>query len=220
VAGDFFGTGVVQLGVFRCAPVGVCQWYIDANNNGQWDGAAGGDAIWSFGLPGDQPIVGDWNNTGISKIGVMRCPPASQPGVCTWYLDAGNRHTYDPASVVVTQYGLTGDLPVAGDWAGTGTDQIGVFRCPTPGVGVCTWIVDSNGSGSFDTTDAQYAYGLPGDRPIVGNWFGTGRKRIGIFRNGTLVLNLPGSNVYTSADFVGSFGLPGDLPVIGFWTMP
>jgi 6-phosphogluconolactonase (cycloisomerase 2 family) len=219
VAGDWTGTGSISIGVFRCPTAGVCQWYIDANNNGQWDGVAGGDVIWNFGLTGDLPAVGDWTGDGISKIAVMRCPPTGTPGVCTWYLDAGNKHTYDPATVVTEQYGLTGDLPAVNNWLGSGpTEQVGVFRCPA--AGVCTWIVDSNANGAFDLTDAQYTYGITGDRPIVGNWFGTGRKRIGVFRGGILVLNVSGSNAFINGiDFMGSFGLPGDLPVIGFWTM-
>jgi hypothetical protein len=222
VAGDWFGIGVVSLGVFRCPTAGVCQWYIDANNNGTWDGVAGGDLIWTFGLSGDLPIVGDWKGDGISRIGVMRCPPLGQPGLCTWYLDAGNKHTYDPNTVVITQYGLPGDLPVVNNWLGTGAiDQIGVFRCPQPNSGVCTWIVDSNGDGAYQTTDAQYSYGLSGDMPIIGAWFGVGRKRLGVFRNGTLILNVIGNNMFTlGQDLISSFGLPGDLPVIGYWTMP
>jgi hypothetical protein len=210
VAGDWFGTGVVSLGVFRAG-----QWYIDANNNGVWDGVAGGDVIWSFGLPGDMAIVGDWTGDGKSKIGVMRCPAVGQ---CTWYLDAGNKHGYDPATVVTAQYGLPGDKPVANNWSGTGmADQIGVFRCPA--AGVCTWIVDSFGAGAYQANDAQYFYGLTGDYPIVGNWFGTGRKRIGVFRSGQVILNVSGTNVFQSGiDFFGSFGLNGDLPVIGLWT--
>jgi len=224
VAGDWFGTGVVALGVFRCPTAGVCQWYIDANNNGQWDGVAGGDMIWNFGLPGDLPIVGDWKGDGISRIGVMRCPAVSQSGVCTWYLDAGNKHTYDPATVVINQYGLPGDQPVANNWLGTGTvDQIGVMRCPAVGQpGTCTWFVNSTGTGTVNSSDASYSYGLPGDNPIVGNWFGTtGKKRIGVFRSGQVILNVSGSNSFVAgSDFMGSFGLPGDLPVIGLWTLP
>jgi hypothetical protein len=213
VAGNW-GVGVLSLGVFRCPAAGVCQWYIDLNNNGKWDGTDGGDAIWNFGLPGDLPIVGDWTGDGISKIGVMRCPPAGSPGVCTWYLDAGNKHTYDPATVRIDKYGLPGDLPIA-MYAG-GPFGIGVFRCPA--VGICTWIVDSNNNGQFDASDQQFSFGLAGDFPIVGNWFGSPAYFIGVFRNGAVLLNRSGD--HTSVDFTGSFGLPGDLPVVGYWTLP
>ncbi|MGD0868594.1 MAG: SBBP repeat-containing protein [Bryobacteraceae bacterium] len=217
VAGDFFGTGVVEYGVFRGG-----NWYIDANNNGVYDGIAGGDMIWSFGLPNsatttDQAIVGDWTGDGKSKIGIMRCPVTM--GQCTWYLDAGNKHAYDPATVVTINFGLTGDIPVTNNWNHTGTtDQIGVYHCT--GLSVCQWLVDSNGNG---TTGATYNYGWPTDRPMVGNWYGTGTKRIGVFRTvngyGQPILNLSGTNVYQQGiDFNGNFGLPGDLPVIGLWT--
>ena len=226
VAGDWFGTGVVSVGVFRCPifpAVGVCAWYIDQNNNGTWDGTAGGDAIWYFGLPGDQPIVGDWNGDGKSKIGVMRCPAS---GVCTWYLDAGNQHGLAYSGVLTPQFGLTGDVPVANNWGGNGpVDQIGVFRCPPASApGVCTWFVDSNGDFN-PIAETQYSYGVTGDIPIVGNWFNTGRKRIGVWRNGQVILNQTGTNTFVYGIDFGStgganFGLPGDLPVIGFWTMP
>jgi hypothetical protein len=220
VAGDWLGSGVVSLGVFRCPPAGVCQFYIDLNNNGKWDGVAGGDAIWNFGISGDMPIVGDWTGDGITKLGIMRCPTL---GVCTWYLDFGNKHTYDPATVRIINFGLTGDLPVVNNWNGTSNaDQIGIFRCP-PVPGPCYWHVDTLGNG---TDTAQYQYGVTGDQPIVGNWNGTGRKRIGIFRGGQIILNQSGSNSFTlGSDFMAppagvGFGLPGDLPVIGFWNMP
>jgi hypothetical protein len=223
VAGDWFGTGTVSLGVFRCPTVGVCQWYIDANNNGTWDGIAGGDAIWNFGLPGDMPIVGDWNGDGKSKIGVMRCPAS---GVCTWYLDAGNQHGLAYSGVLTPQFGLAGDVPVANNWSGGGpVDEIGVFRCPPASApGVCTWFVDSNGDFA-PIAETQYSYGVTGDIPIVGNWFGTGRKRIGVFRGGQIILNQTGTNTFVlGIDFgstgLASFGLPGDLPVVGFWTLP
>ena len=218
VAGDFFGTGVIEIGVFRC-PTGatVCQWFIDANNSGTWDGPFGGDQIWNFGIPGDIPVVGDWNGNGTSKIGIFRCPAVGSTTPCTWVLDAGNKHVYDGATAVIAYYGLAGDMPVVNNWNATGTvDQIGVFR------GNGTWIVDSNGSNTWEASDAQYTYGLTGDMPVVGNWNGTGRKRIGVFRPsaGIWVLNLSGTNAWLPIDAVGNFGTVGDQPIVGLWTLP
>lgn len=237
VAGDFFGTGSSEIGVFRCPAMGlpgVCQWYIDANNNGQWDGVFGGDAIWTFGLPGDIPVVGDWTGSGTAKIGVMRCPTS---GICTWYLDIGNKHTFDPATVGTFLFGLPGDQPVVSNWSGTAQsapiDNIGVFRCPTSGV--CTWVVESVGITStstsvpvnaFNPSDTQYSYGLTGDIAVVGNWNGTGRKRIGVFRPNSPVTGLAQWFVDTNGDGVFepgidqifNYGLAGDQPLVGFWT--
>jgi hypothetical protein len=208
--------------VFRC-PTGagagaVCQWYIDANNNGTWDGQSGGDAIWNFGIPGDIPVVGDWNGSGVSKIGIFRCPAAGSTTSCLWVLDAGNKHAYDPATAIFASYGLAGDLPVVNNWSGAGTvDQVGIFR------GNGLWIVDSNGSGQWEPSDLVFSYGLAGDKPVVGNWNGVpGAKHVGVFRpgGGYWVLNASGSNSWSPSDPTGQFGAAGDQPVVGFWTMP
>ena len=191
---------------------------------------AGGDAVWSFGLPGDIPVVGDWNGSGTSKIGVMRCPIPS--GVCTWYLDVSNSHTYvgsGASATAVYSYGLTGDLPAVGNWAGMTNaglpvNNIGIFRCVAGGT--CTWIVDSQGLNGYSSRDTTYSYGLAGDMPVTGNWLGTGsqtQKRIGVFRPsvGQWILNIEGTGVYTQGvDSVNPFGLPGDQPVVGNWTLP
>ncbi len=213
VAGDWTGSGTVRIGVYRQG-----QWFLDLNDNGVWDGTgSGNDGIFSFGLPGDIPVVGDWNGDGRAKFGVFRCPAVGSPGVCTWILDYAGKMAYDPTTAVTLSFGLPGDQPVVNNWNGTGTgDQIGVFRCPSSGV--CTWFVNASGSGSYSASDPRYSYGLPGDIPIVGNWNGTGRKRIGVFRNGTTILNVSGSNVFDYSDQIGSFGLAGDKPVIGNWT--
>jgi hypothetical protein len=208
VAAKFYaGTGdtKVHLGVFRN---GV--WYIDKNDNGVWDGLPTDDILY-FGLPGDKAVVGDWTGDGVPKLGVFRNG--------TWYLDAGNKHAWDPATAVIASFGLPGDIPVvSNNWLISGNiDQIGVFRCPT--VGVCSWIVDSNGDRAWQPTDSVFSYGLTGDKPIVGNWNGNGSNRIGVFRNGTLILDNNGSNAWEPSDQVGSFGLAGDLPVVGNWAV-
>jgi hypothetical protein len=217
VAGDWTGSGVSRIGVFRPAQG---AWFLDLNNNGTWDGVSGGDGVFSFGLPGDIPVVGDWNGNGIAKFGVFRCPSS---GVCTFVLDYAGKQAFDPSTAQFLSYGLPGDYPVANNWNGVigGADEIGVFRCPKVGQpGVCTWYVNSTGTGFYSSSDMQYTYGLPGDLPIVGNWNGTGRKRIGVFRSGTVILNVSGSNVYDYTDQITSFGLPGDKPVFGNWSGP
>ena len=45
----------------------------------------------------------------------------------------------------IEQFGGDGDLPVVGDWNGTGEMRIGVFR-PSTG----EWFLDMNGNGKFD----------------------------------------------------------------------
>jgi hypothetical protein len=227
VAGDWDGTGVIRLGVFRCpAPgAGVCSWYLDQNNNGVWDGTFGGDITFQFGLPGDIPVVGDWTGTGVSKVGVMRCPAVGQPGVCTWILDSQNLRAPN-GNFLVSSYGLPGDLPAVGNWAAAGgskpVDNIGVFRSGQ-------WILNSSGSGFWTPTDLQYFYGMAGDVPVTGNWQGAATKRIGVFRcpagaPGSAVcqwiLNTSGGGTFSGADLITNYGLVGDKPVVGFWTMP
>lgn len=220
VAGDWTGTGVVRMGVFRAG-----AWYLDLNNNGAFDANEG---PFLFGLPGDIAVVGDWNGTGVTKFGVFRCPAV---GVCQWYLSTAvtptnaatmfvpNNTIYTAATTQVFSYGLPGDKPVVNNWTGTSkADQIGVFRCPA--IGVCSWIVDSNGDGIFQLTDAVYSYGLIGDLPVVGDWNDNGqRKRIGVFRNGTWILDTNGNNAFDVFDLQAAFGLPGDLVVVGKWTV-
>ena len=225
VAGDWDGTGTVRLGVFRCpAPgAGICTWYLDQNNNGQWDGTAGGDISFQFGLPGDVPVVGDWNGNGISKVGVMRCPATGQPGVCSWFLDILNLRA-PSGNFFVGLYGVAGDQPAVGHWSGSGgtipVDNIGVFRTGQ-------WILNSSGSGSWSPSDLQYFYGLPGDIPVVGKWQGTADKRIGVFRcpavgqagTCTWILNTTGNGTFSGSDFITSYGLSGDKPIVGSWTV-
>lgn len=62
-------------------------------------------------------------------------------------------------------FGLTGDVPVTGDWDGSGTTKIGVFRHRD-------WLLDLNGNGQSDecATDLCLIFGSPGDIPVAGDW--------------------------------------------------
>ncbi|HEY4086023.1 MAG TPA: SBBP repeat-containing protein, partial [Bryobacteraceae bacterium] len=115
--------------------------------------------------------------------------------------------------VTTFTYGQAGDIPVVGDWTGTGVKQAGVFRDGT-------WILDTNGDGVLNAGDQVVAFGQAGDIPITGDWTGSGKVKLGLFRAGAFILDLSGhlSGVPTGVpDATFSFGLPSDIPVVGDW---
>ncbi len=110
-------------------------------------------------------------------------------------------------------FGNSTDLPVTGDWSGSGVRRLGIFRNGT-------WILDTNGNGVIDASDKTVLFGQAGDVPVVGDWLGTGKISLGLFRAGTFILDLSGhlSGVPTGqADATFSFGQGGDKPVVGDW---
>jgi hypothetical protein len=223
-------------GVFR--PSNGALYLKNSNTTGFADVAI------NYGLPGDYPVVGDWDGNGTATIGIYRNG--------SFYLR--NSNTIGFADIVFP-FGAPGDQPIAGDWNGDGKDSIGVYRSSTgtfylrnsnsagapqmsfalgiPGdVGIAG---DWNGDGK-DTTgvfrpsngalylknanssgfaDIQINYGLPGDRPVTGDWNNDGKDTIGIYRNGTFYLR--NSNTIGFADIVFALGIPGDMPIAGNW---
>ncbi len=169
VAGDWLGTGVVSLGVFRQG-----SWYFDLNNDGQFEANEG---PFLFGLPGDLAIVGDWTGSGSTKVGVFRCPVS---GICSWYLDAAvlnasaltpGANLYNPNTTLVYSFGLPGDQPVASTWSGTNVDQIGIFRCPA--IGAPASAPGSSTTWAMETTAARIRY-IPLACQATLPWWATG----------------------------------------------
>jgi len=75
---------------------------------------SGGDKAFAFGgMPGDVPLVGDWNGDGTSKMGVLRAG-------FFWVLDANGNFQFDGAGpgqdVAFAFGGISGDKPVVGKW--------------------------------------------------------------------------------------------------------
>ena len=91
-----------------------------------------------------------------SKIGVFR------KGYM-WYLDSNGDGKWGSGDTTYG-FGLSGDVPVTGDWNGDGKTEIGVFRKGY------MWYLDSNGDGKWGSGDTTYGFGLSGDKPMVGMW--------------------------------------------------
>ncbi len=128
-----------------------------------------------------------------------------------WYMDMNQNGTWDASADISSPFGIAGDIPVIGDWNGTGTKKIGVFRNGT-------WYLDMNGNNAWDAgVDAKVSFGAAGDIPVVGDWNGDGKSKIGVFRKGTWYLDTNGNNAWDAGDATIHFGTAGDIPVVGDW---
>lgn len=102
-------------------------------------------------------------------------------------------------------FGNPGDVPIAGDWNGSGADEIGVYRPANS----TFYLRHANGGYS------SFAFGNRGDVPIIGNWNGTGADEIGVYRPGnrSFYLRLPDGSVIDTPPH----GNRGDVPIVGDW---
>jgi hypothetical protein len=190
-------------------------WHMDSNNNGSLESCDMDQCLGPFGDQGDLPVIGDWAGTGSPRIGVFR------PANGKWYLDLNGNGKLDNCvkDRCLGPFGQPDDLPVAGDWTGTGQVRIGVFNNKT-----AAWQLDLNGNGVFDgcAVDGCLSFGQSGDLPVAGDWSGTGKAQMGIFdpNTGMWELDRNGNRVFDGCTVdlcLGPFGQPGDLPVAGKW---
>ncbi len=136
-----------------------------------------------------------------------------------WVLDVdGNQKMNIPPDSVFAFGGIPGDIPITGDWNGDGRTKIGIYRSSNG-----LWILDTNGNGVIDAGDAVFNLHIgtsPGDIPVVGDWNGDGRSKVGYFRQGFLwILDTNGNHTFDQSDQVYAFGgIAGDVPVVGDWT--
>ena len=185
VTGDWSGDGRTKVGIYRAG-----FWILDFDGNGAFDNTAGKDlAFWFGGSPGDIPVVGDWTGDGKTKVGVYR-------SAGLWVLDSNGNGAFDgtgPGQDRVLSFGgVAGDIPVVGDWSGDGVTNVGVYRWDH------YWILDINGHGNFGGSHGSklrsFQFGrMPGDVPVVGDWNGDGRTKVGVFRKGHWILDFDGS---------------------------
>lgn len=220
VAGNWDGLGtkagvVRQPGQNGAPNNGLLHWYLDLNG----DPAA--EQQIAFGLPGDIPVIGDWDGNGTDNIGVVRLPGvngAPNDGLLHWYFDTNG----DPNAELQRAYGLPGDIPVVGDWNQSGRSQIGVVR--TRPDGFMNWLQDLNGDIHADRSFI-FGYAPAGDKPIVGDWEGIGGDNAGVVRppaagQGSLLTWLLDTNNDPTPDIARQYGIVGDKPVVGHWRLP
>ncbi|NNF88897.1 MAG: hypothetical protein HKM97_10235, partial [Acidimicrobiia bacterium] len=81
---------------------------------GRWHMAGIGDFY--YGVPGDQPLLCDWNGNGTDTVGLYRATSG--------FLYLRQSNSFGVADVSIF-FGIPEDRPVCGDWNGDGRDTIG-----------------------------------------------------------------------------------------------
>jgi len=152
------------------------------------------------------------------QIGIFR------PSTATWLLDLNSNGTFDNCTIdsCPASFGISSDLPVVGDWTGTGTIQLGTFDPSTR-----VWELDRNGNDRWENCTIDLCkgpFGRNGDLPVGGYWkAGTASTQIGVFRpaNALWYLDLNGNGRLDKGKTdtkLGPFGTSTHLPVVGDWT--
>ena len=149
------------IGVFRA---GNGSWKFDVNGNNAYDGCQIDNCYADFGSAGSVAVIGDWDGNGKDNIGYF------SPESGFWRIDSNGNGVRNTCSIdkCYSGFGKLHDLPVAGDWDGSGKAKFGVFR-PSTG----QWFLDKNANGRHDSCGTDIcinAFGLPGDQPLAGKW--------------------------------------------------
>jgi hypothetical protein len=133
--------------------------------------------------------------------GVAQALGVFRPRVGRWFVDADQSGATD----VAVSYGIRTDIPVPGNYDGSGgLVDFAVFR---PSLG--RWFVDTNWNG---VTDLTVLFGAPGDLPVPGDYNGDGRTDFAVFRP-RLGRWLIDTDRNGSTNLAVNYGVGADIPV-------
>ena len=151
------------------------------------------------------PIAGDWTGSGTATIGLYN------PTTATFFLRNSNSSGVADTTFSfgwVPAAGKPDLVPIAGDWTGNGTTEVGLYDPST-----ATFFLDYTNSAG--PAGAQFSFGWvpaagkPALVPIAGDWTGSGTTKVGLYDPSTSTFFL---------DYTNSAGPAGDQ--FGFGWVP
>src|SRR5580765_1519372 len=140
-----------------------------------------------------RPNVDDFDGDGKSDPVVFR--PSSG-----WWFALGS----SGGSVSAMQWGLSGDVPLAGNFAGDGRVDVAVWR-PSTGI----WYLLNRATMAIST----YSLGASGDIPLLGDFDGDGKADLAIFHPPTGRWSALVSGKGYLSGRTATLGKAGDIPL-------
>ena len=159
-----------------------------------------------YGMPGDFPFAGAWDCDGVSSPGLYRRS--------TGYVYLRNSNTQGIADIKFF-FGNPGDIPLAGDFDGDNCDTVSIYRPSEAKV----YIINELGANDRGLGPAEFSYyfGIPGDKPFVGDFNDDDIDTIGLHRESTGLVYFRQTHTTGVADNQFFYGDPGDRLVAGDW---
>ncbi|MGB7858906.1 MAG: Ig-like domain-containing protein [Acidimicrobiia bacterium] len=159
-----------------------------------------------YGWPGDIPFVGDWDCDGDETPGLYR----QSDGYV--YLRNSNSQGFADLEFY---FGIPGDIPIAGDFNGDGCDTVSIYR-PSEGR---VYIINHLGKGAAGLGNADFAYyfGIPFDKPFVGDVDDDGVDEVGLHRESTGLVYFRLTHTQGPAHVSFIYGIPDDRIIAGEW---
>jgi len=180
----------------------------------------------TFGVPGDVPIMGDWNCNGIETPALFR--QTKPPGEPTLPEGLAYYRNDNQGGVQNGQFrfvlGNPGDIPLAGDFNGDGCDSLSVYRPAEQRFYIADKLpppIPLNQPLQAFNADRTYIFGVAGDKPFVGDFNGDGIETVGLHRESTGLIYYLNTHPTGSppADVQYVYGDPGDRLVAGDWVV-
>jgi hypothetical protein len=175
--------------------------------NGRWHIRTAGivDYTFWYGVPGDVPLLGDWDGDGFDTPGMYRA--SNGFAYLTNDLPA-NRGVGVGDPALTFFYGIPGDQVFVGDWDGDGIDTLGISRDGH------IYLANVNAT---VFADQDYWFGVPIDLAFGGDPDGDGIDNVFLYRKSTGYIYYRATNTSGGADGGSYFGEPSDRFVIGDW---